>query len=375
MYSFIVFPYRDAYFWNKYGCIVRDLHIIHALDSCEYVSDILVINRPVSVYERFLGKSKNKSSVLGLKKTNFYDVTDFDLIGPLKKRRWLKDCYSKYSDEITDFFLQYRKSDNVVILDFTPLSILTFDSLPSGLYWYDLIDNFVKHNRYSSYESLLVKNKYGSLGSRELVTCVSEGASDYLRDELGVDSIVINNGLLSFEDKDIGVHNESFLFGFIGFLTSKFDFDYLEKMMSFFPGSKIAVYGDYYDKEIIRKIKSIDYIEYFGGFIESDLDDIMKNFKVGVIPYNVNLSHDESPLKLYQYMLYGKPIFSSIHYEVDFDFIYYGCEFDLDKINVWERYLLLSDKERFECIVSKVDRAVLWESKVHKILDLLKGFS
>lgn len=59
-YKFIIIPYRDQYFVNKFGWTVRDLMIIHALNASERVESIIVVNRPVSIYERLISK-KNTS--------------------------------------------------------------------------------------------------------------------------------------------------------------------------------------------------------------------------------------------------------------------------------------------------------------------------
>ena len=57
-FRFYFFGYRDEYFWNSYGPIVRDLMICKTLSNFKNVDKITFFNRPVSLYERILGIKK-----------------------------------------------------------------------------------------------------------------------------------------------------------------------------------------------------------------------------------------------------------------------------------------------------------------------------
>ena len=41
-----------------------------------------------------------------------------------------------------------------------------------------------------------------------------------------------------------------------------------------------------------------------------------ERLKVGLLPYRQEISHDGSPLKLYEYLRYCKPVLTSIDYEL-----------------------------------------------------------
>ena len=43
---------------------------------------------------------------------------------------------------------------------------------------------------------------------------------------------------------------------------------------------------------------------------------ICETFKVGLLPYRQEIYHDGSPLKLYEYLRYCKPVLTSIDYEL-----------------------------------------------------------
>ena len=56
-----------------------------------------------------------------------------------------------------------------------------------------------------------------------------------------------------------------------------------------------------------------------GGFRYQNLPKICRSFKVGLLPYREDRSHDGSPLKLYEYLRYLRPVISSINYEITDD--------------------------------------------------------
>lgn len=143
--KFIIIGYRDAYFWNEYGTSVRDLQIAEILSRKYHVT---FINRPVSIYERLKNKKKAKSEYKAYSnRITFIDHTSYDLIGPLFGRIWTKYCYKKILNRISSLF-----TDDSIIIDFTPIAELEFKNNKRITYWYDLIDNFSIHNRFSEKE-------------------------------------------------------------------------------------------------------------------------------------------------------------------------------------------------------------------------------
>jgi teichuronic acid biosynthesis glycosyltransferase TuaH len=367
--SILIFPYRDAYFWNEYGCAVRDLHIIKSLDSLEIVNDIYVINRPVSIYERILGKRKIKSIVPGLSKTRFFDQTDYDLIGPLSKRKWLENCYDKYLNKILSDFKDQSLDSKKLIIDFTPLSKLNFDNLFESKRWYDLIDNFTKHNRYSEIEKKLVQDKYDNLSTYDLVTAVSP---ECLSNVSHSNKLTVANGLVKKVDTVSDKHcSPVYTFGFIGFITNKFDLDFVNELLKSIPNSTLVVYGEAYDKGVIDKFSEIENLTYLGKFHENESSKLLSTFRYGVVPYKKMLSHDESPLKIYKYLEAGKPLISTIKYEVENMFIFY---FDSD-INNLQEFVLSFEKENYFSLTQRVkntiDLSYFWDTKLKLLLKRL----
>jgi hypothetical protein len=60
-------------------------------------------------------------------------------------------------------------------------------------------------------------------------------------------------------------------------------------------------------------------VKLLGGFHYDDVPTICNTFKVGLLPYRQEKSHDGSPLKLYEYLRHSRPVLTSIDYELTND--------------------------------------------------------
>ena len=316
--NLVVFCYRGSYFYEKYGPAVRDLQILITLAQMEGVS-VTLLERPISVYERMLGKIFPEG-VLDEYDIRVNDKTSFDLFGPLRLRLWWEGSVKSYLSEALPGL---RKEAAVnVFLDFMPIGIPKHDTLDGWYYWYDFIDNFTKHNRYSEAERQAVQRKYAFVKDHaQLLTFVSNEClrNVTLDQQFSAKTSVLTNKV--FEDsgsikKDVELiesSEEHFDFGFIGFVTNKIDIDFIKRLAGNFT---VAIYGDFYDQKVKARLQSLDNVKLLGGFHYRQLSKICETFKVGLLPYRQEVSHDGSPLKLYEYLRYRKPVLTSIDYEL-----------------------------------------------------------
>lgn len=320
--DYYIFPYRDGDFYKRYGPIVRDLMIIESLSKIETTNKIYIFNRPLSIIE-ILFRNRKAIKRINNDKIIFFNRISFDLFGPIKRRCWLEKCYYKAFSSIN-----MDKNNFNVVIDFLPIGELPSWTEKANFRWYDLIDNFTKHNRYSEKEKTLVKRKYEKVSKdNNVVTGVTKAALSNL--EKG---IILKNGLLKKIPyiKNKNVNHYQFDFGFIGFITNKFDIDIIRIISEC--GYTIGIWGDFYDAEIKQKIKSIKNITLYGRFKDEDVVDIMCKFKVGLVPYRLQLCHDESPLKIFQYLSCGHPVLSSSHFDIHSEYLeVYKNELDIVK--------------------------------------------
>ena len=316
--NLVVFCYRGSYFYKKYGPAVRDLQMLITLAQMEDVS-VTLLERPISVYERMLGKIFPEG-VLDEYDIRVNDKTSFDLFGPLRFRLWWEHSVKSY---LSKALPGLRKDTAVnVFLDFMPIGIPKQEILEGWYYWYDFIDNFTKHNRYSEAERQAVQRKYAFVKEHaQLLTFVSNEClhNVTLEQQLSAKTSVVTNKV--FEDSGLSNTNveliesskEHFDFGFIGFVTDKIDIDFINRLAGNFT---VAIYGDFYDQKVKARLQSLDNVRLLGGFHYGQLSTICETFKVGLLPYRQEISHDGSPLKLYEYLRYCKPVLTSIDYEL-----------------------------------------------------------
>lgn len=309
MYNLLILPYRDLYFWSKFGSAVRDLQFLEVLSKQKDIKSITLLNRPVSIYERLINKKKKEREYPGV---SVIDSTSLSILGPLKKRAWTRTCYQKI---VHDIILQLSdENETLIVLDFTPISILPIIKDKKIIYWYDMIDNFTKHNCYSLEEKKLVRDKYKYVAQHyNFVTGVSLPAVKEITNFNNVNNLVLPNGVFKtkFPSPLINREDIRYDFGFIGFITDKFDVDFVIRLSRKY---SVVIYGDVYDKKIADKLISAG-ITLKGKFKYNELSVIMATFDIGLLPYLKERSHDGSPLKLYEYFKFDKPCITSIDYE------------------------------------------------------------
>lgn len=319
--NLIVLNYRGSYFFKKYGPAVRDLQFLLTLAQMDEIS-LTLLERPVSVYERILGKLFPKD-IFNDYSITVKDSTSYDLSRPLRRRLWWNHSITKYVDKM----LPELKQDNAVniFLDFMPIGIPSLDSLNGWYYWYDFIDNFTKHNRFTKTEREAVQEKYLFVKQyAQLLTFVSEECcrNVNLDDPSSANTKIVTNkvyegppSVSKRESLDSSL-NDSYDFGFIGFVTDKLDINFIQKLSCNYT---VAIYGDFYDYKVRAKLSALRNVKLLGGFHYDDVPTICNTFKVGLLPYRQEKSHDGSPLKLYEYLRHSRPVLTSIDYELTND--------------------------------------------------------
>lgn len=308
----IVIPYRDTFFLKEFGYAVRDLQIVSILSKKKFFNEVVILNRPTSIYEKILGMRKQYEEIPG---TNNVIKKSWNPIMPLFGRNWMRSCYNRM------FISEINKKYNgeIWVLDFSPFAILPIVKKENVHYWHDMIDNFTKHNRFSNYSKKLVRNKYNYVSKYyEVLTGVSEGAIGDMNIEK---KYLLNNGVFSQKNINSVVKNNEepfYDFGFCGFITNKTDVDFLKKLRE--KGFTIIYHGKCFDESLLNELKELG-IQVTGQFKYFEMEEKMNTFKIGLIPYKKEKSHDESPLKIYEYLKYNKPCLTSITYEVDSHFV------------------------------------------------------
>ena len=370
MIDIIVVPYRDESFLTKYGPIVRDWHIILGLAEQACIDKITIVNRPTPPFLDLIRKKNGKTilkSILGDKaaKISFVSSLSFDFSWVYKKRLWTADCYKKTVEDVINDILK-NNNKKVILLDFTPMSKMPYELINSkcDLYWYDMIDNFSKHNRFTARERIAVKDKYVTLANelsnyKTYITCVALGCQREINS-----ANILPNGLVDYCIEETPISHPEYDFGFCGFVTNKFDVEFVKYLCDL--GYSVVVWGDIYSTETKKYLMNAGAI-LKGRFTYKDFNIVFSSFKVGLVPYIKELSHDESPLKIYEYLRHGAAVLSLIEYEVINKHIYYfesgyPTKYEIKKI------IENSSGEIYGDVASIIHDAS-WAFKVTKLID------
>lgn len=318
--NLIVLPYRDSYFVHKYGYAVRDVQIVEELSRLPFFNEIVVVNRPVTIYERLLRRKLKGHSVWPNLKT--VDSTSYEILGPLKKRGWLKECYKDVLFSAVEKF-DNPSCDEIVVLDFHPFGMLpdlSSSARSKFIYWFDMIDNFSIHNRFSGSDKLAVVQKYVDVRSRyDFVSGVSKEALQAVGHQ---SSFVMPNGVYygkGFSKSGFKSKTPNFDFGFVGFVTDKFDIGLVKVLRE--KGHSIIVHGAVLDSSVGAQLKALGVV-LGGPFSYAEIGEKILDFSIGLLPYLKDKEHDGSPLKLYEYLKWNRPCFTTIDYELRSDFVY-----------------------------------------------------
>jgi hypothetical protein len=365
--NLVALCYRGSYFYRQYGPAIRDLQIALTLSKIENVS-VTVLERPISIPERALGKTYN-SALADDFDVAVHDYTSWDVFGPAFRRLWFERMLPTYLDQVLH---SLRRDDSInIFLDFMPVGAPNREALAGWFYWYDFIDNFTKHNRFNKFEQQAAFRKY-QLVKRyaDRLTFVTEDcrrsvdpSSESVGRAIVLTNKVFTNSSATIDRKPLENSTQLFDFGFIGFVTDKIDVQVITDLAEDYT---VAIYGDFFDNRVRQKLRRTANVTLFGGFHYSALPHICATFRVGLLPYLKERSHDGSPLKLYEYLRYRRPVITSMDYELT------SAEFILNykknglNSGALQRLLDLAGNERLDSLLKGED---YFEAPLRRIID------
>lgn len=365
-YTIIALPYRDAYFERRFGPGVRDLMILKALARSPRVHKVLALNRTVSLFERIYRKPLPLTSDTD-HEIEFLDATSLDVLGPLRGRAWTVHCYAVYAEKLKALLEQ---ESNPIVLDFTPMADVISLIGESTAYWYDIIDNFKKHNRFSDKEKELVKIKWKQVASRaNIITGVTRQAVAEID---GHNKFEFRNVLLEALPMQASVATP-FDFGFLGFLTNKFDLEFLADLLEMGPYTA-AIFGDSFDPKVSRTLRRMHRVKVFGKFDARQVPHLMTKFRIGLINYRTQMNHDGFPLKLFQYLICGKPVIATENYGLnpqESRFVFTATEQTKAQLPEWVATMLNQLKSgtlKPDIICTTVPKHAFW---IHNIAQII----
>ena len=155
-------------------------------------------------------------------------------------------------------------------------------------------------------------------------------SSNYLFKKLG-ETYQCNDKLIiarnAFDGKiidtvDMHKKKETFKIGYVGTISQLIDFENIKITLDEIKNIEYHFIGPY----MLEKELKHDKIKFYGAINHEKLYNYVKNFDCLIVPFKLNeLVKSVDPVKLYEYINYGKPIISIYYDELDYfsQFIYF----------------------------------------------------
>lgn len=354
-----IISYRKLSFARKFGFTVRDLMILKSLIGSNDISTINWLERPDTILEVF---DKRPPSLEQYTKLNAPRVTDWNLLGALRHgRAWAATSFFQHQELSKPTSAQSPR----IVLDFSPFFIPSIEYLKGASYWYDVIDNFLLHNRFSPRQLDAVARKYRFVkeNANFITGVTAKSLSPFGRGEV-VPNQLIRSDWLEHDN----MIDKPYDFGFIGFITDKFDIKLLRSLSE--RGYKTHIAGQSYDNKVLNEIKGTPGVTYSGPFNSSQARDLLATFNVGLIPYLREKLHDESPIKFFQYICAGLPVIMSTSFnkiELNFSkFIHYYNIENIDLLCDFYENIRLNYSETSNSIrhLASIQKNMFWDDSI-----------
>lgn len=251
--------------------------------------------------------------------------------------------------------------------------------LPARLI-YDCMDDVLAFPRNAPRRDSLMANEKELINACSHVFCSSGNLRDKLIARAGHSekySLVYNafepsafsglSGNAETEKKE-----GQYVLGYVGTISSWFDFEALVKIVNAFPSVEIHLIGPI--ENLCVAWPQHDRIKYIGAVRHGDIQMLVSAFDALLMPFQVTeLIQSVDPIKLYEYVFFGKPIMSVRYPEIErfSGFVDFYSDHE-ELVSILNRYLIegvrkkYSEDDRLRFITSNT-----WSNRVNRIEEVL----
>lgn len=182
-------------------------------------------------------------------------------------------------------------------------------------------------------------------------------------------------------------HKKKTVLGFVGGISSRLDFKFLNKMIKSSPDLDFLFFGDLEPNVFGQKdnlSKKIDNLQKFPNFYlypsveKKFVPSVLINFDIGLIPYNIKNFYNRYsfPMKTMEYLYCGLPIISSEITELKrFSKFIYIVKNLKDFIVVMEHLKKYPISMIEQKKMKKIANSQSWENKVERILKEIEKYN
>lgn len=397
--NIIIQPFHDFKKWIDEGFRTRDAHLFKSFEKNDVIEKIIIINRPVSLAEIVLKRKpwKTKSSEminvyddgkLSIQKMNkkvyIIDLksNDFFKVLFLKRKWWFHAFRNKKNLDKVKFALDFLEVKYFNLLLQNPMAIGLNDLNPNN-FIFDAIDNWLEHPQMRNDKRLLINNYDYINNKADFLISVSRN-NFKLFPKINFKFEIPNGVDLDFfniETYKVNRNNKNVVYGYVGKIQERFDFDLLESCLQYFQEDSFKIYGPFLDSQSKRKAKLLKskYPNlYFEGEVKYDkLPNILNAIDIAILPHQLNeFTKSMSPLKLYEYLAAGKQIVTTdVNGELNLSRYIYVAKDSKDFISkcVMAKEILVQNNYQFEeKVLLSLESDISWDSRAKKIIEVIR---
>jgi glycosyltransferase involved in cell wall biosynthesis len=317
--SLAVFPMHVAEKVGAEGIRTRDWHLIAALARRPDVSQITVLDRPITVPELVLrrrGRSVVVTEHLGdLVRT--VPLFSRALLAPIRqRRRWWASAYETAAmTRSSRGALAEALSQADAIISFVPTAEPAWRG-HGGRVLLDLLDNWLIHPQLGKLQPDVFGARYGDSLTRAAWVTANSEATSALAEAFGASAVLVPNAVDwgSFRSRALDTYaiwrrRLSDLprpwIVYAGKLQQRFDRDLAVNLASQTNGTMILA-GQVIDHAWIKQVIDQPRVHWLGDLPYAELPGLVANADVAVIPHRVGEGEvGGDPIKVYEYGAVG----------------------------------------------------------------------
>jgi len=398
VFDLVILPFHD---WKKCeaeGFRTRDGHLLREFEKHPAIRKILVIDRPISISEMILkhchlrtrgGSVVHRGFLTWLtrvsQKVYVLDIVVPQVIRPLLLRFGWWGYIFGHPRVIRSIksAIRFASIDDFVLFLWSPMSTGVVGKLGEKLLAFDALDNWEIHPEVRT-GMKYVKKGYDTIRDKSDIIFVN---SQPLKEFLGSDREDVHCILNGVSPEHFKVEKPEVVpadleripsprIGYAGKLAMRIDVELIAYMADKMPAVNFVFIGPILDLRWIKPLFNFRNIHFLGDKHYSELPAYLSSFDICMIPHNVgSLENQGDPIKLYEYLISGKPVVTTNILGVDVfeDAISIARtkEDFLDEIN---KYLALTENERNELapvLRDRVQPSCFWENKACQMIDYI----
>ncbi len=301
------------------------------------------------------------------------------------------------NNEKTDAIIGFQEVEPALYVCYVPLETFSGLSEPIvyiGSPWHRSGLRVFNHPRiiYDHYDDLKVSSAnlddhMELLHAAKVVVVTSQRLLENVR-EHRPDAVLIPNGVdykriqqsRPSNDENIPLDLEVVLakghpiVGYSGALAEWFDYELLSSVAKRRPDLEFVLIGANYDGSLDQsEILGLQNVHWLGMKTYNELFKYLWHYDIGIIPFKINnITLSTSPIKLFEYMAFGKPVITTALPECkryNSVFVAETCEQFFDCL---DKALSVRGNQEYLSVIDKIARENTWDIRVAEVITALE---